>query len=515
VTTTLFTGGVVRPVATHEAAEWVLVDDGVVGGLGSSEDAPEADRVVDLEGGALIPAFCDAHVHLPATGLYATGLDFRGERSVARIIAAFAARARTGGILFGGNFEDPLDEPLTRRHLDDAVGSRPALLGRADMHSCVVSSALLERLELEELEGVDVDGEGTPTGYLRERAAAEAWRWFDAHLPRADHMDAIRSAIRIAYSKGVSAVHEMFVVEWRGWNSFEVMTEAVEECALQVAPYLATSDVERVRGLGFTCIGGDFFLDGSFGSHTAWMTEPYDPLPPDGSPACGIRYRRDDELLDFFLAAQRAGLQVGVHAIGDAAIEQAIATWESAAELIGLEQVALLGHRIEHFECARDDHMVRAARLGLQISVQPAFDRLWGGDDGLYARRLGRERARGMNRFGAMTRAGLRLGAGSDSTVTPLDPFLQLAALRTHHLAGESLDGAEALRLHTAGAHGIGPRGGLVRGVLDPSVPSAADLAWVDRDPVTTAPEDLLAAEVLGTWIGGRRVWPPADAEAT
>jgi predicted amidohydrolase YtcJ len=199
MTTTLFTGGVVRPVAADGVVDWVLVDDGVVAGLGRAGDAPAADRVVDLEGGTLIPAFCDAHVHLPATGLYAAGLDFRGETSVGRIVAAFAERARSGGVLFGGNFEDPLDGPLTRHHLDDAVGARPALLGRADMHSCVVSSALLERLELEGVEGVD--GERTPTGYLRERAAAEAWRWFDANLPRADHIDAIRSAVRLAYSK--------------------------------------------------------------------------------------------------------------------------------------------------------------------------------------------------------------------------------------------------------------------------------------------------------------------------
>jgi predicted amidohydrolase YtcJ len=512
VTTTLFTGGLVRPLGRPEAAEWVLVDDGVVAGLGDSDDAPGADRVVELDGGTLVPAFCDAHVHLPATGLYAAGLDFRGETSARRISEALAARARAGaGILFGGNFEDPLDEPLTSRHLDDAVGERPALLGRADMHSCLVSTNLLDRLHLAGLEGVDVDAEGAPTGYLREQAAAEAWRWFDANLPRAEHIAAIRAATRLAYSKGVSAVHEMFVVEWRGWASFEVMLEALEGVALRVVPYLATPEVDRVTALGLDCIGGDYFLDGSFGSHTAWMTQPYDPPPPAGSPPDGIRYREDDELLDFFVAAQRARLQVGVHAIGDAAIGQAITKWERVAELVGLERVVGLGHRIEHFECATDDHIARAARLGLRISVQPAFDRLWGGDAGLYARRIGPDRARVMNRFGSMARAGLVLGAGSDSTVTPLDPFLQMASLRGHHVEDERMDPLQALRLHTSGAHGLAP-GGAGLGVLDPGVSSPADLAWLDRDPVTATPEELVATEVLGTWIEGRRVWPEPDA---
>lgn len=515
MTTTLFTGGAVRPLAGRATAAWVLIDDGVVAGIGEADDVPGADRVVDLAGGTLVPAFCDAHVHLPATGLYAAGLDFRGETSARRIVEALAARARDDdGIVFGGNFEDPLDEPVTCGDLDGAVGGRAALLARADMHSCVVSTALLEKLSLVGVEGVDVDVNGDPTGYLREKAAAEAWRWFDAHLPRPDHIAAIRAAIRLAYAKGLSAVHEMFVVEWRGWDSFDILRAALEGPALQVVPYLATTDVARVKGLGLPCIGGDLFLDGSFGSHTAWMSEPYDPPPPAGAPPSGIRYRRDDELLHFFLAAQRAGLQTGVHAIGDAAIEQAIAAWEEVAQLIGLEPVTMLGHRIEHFECARDDHLARARRLGLRISVQPAFDRLWGGDSGLYARRIGADRARSMNRFGSMLRAGLELGAGSDSTVTPLDPFLQMASLRTHHDDRETVDGGRALWLHTAGAHGLAPSTGLRRGLLDPDTPSPADLAWLDRDPVSAPPDELVATEVLGTWIGGRRVWPEDDAES-
>jgi len=513
MTTTLFTGGLVRPLKGAMSADWALVDGESFTGFGSNEDAPRADRTIDMDGGTLVPAFCDAHVHLPATGLYATGLDFRGETSARAITRAFKERAAAGeGILFGGNFEDPLDEPLTRATLDAAVGERPALLGRADMHSCIVSTALLKGLDVRGLEGVDVDTEGRPTGYLREQAAAEAWRWFDENLPTVQQRDAIRAAIGLAYSKGVVEVHEMYVVEWRGWDSFEVMLEATRDTLLDVIPYLATSDVERVVGMGMAQIGGDYFLDGAFGSHTAWMQEPYDTAPPEGSPPCGIKYRSNHEVLDFFAEAQAAGLQVGVHAIGDAAIEQAIACWEKVAAKAGLAEVRRLGHRIEHLECSTDDHMARAAHLGLKASVQPAFDHYWGGTSGLYARRIGADRALGMNRFGSMVRAGLEVGAGSDSTVTPLDPFLQMASLRAHHVETESLDGLAALWAHTAGSFNLAPAGGRRRGLIDRGV--QADLAWLDRDPVTCSPEDLEETSVRGTWIKGARVWPEADAES-
>ncbi|HEX2058139.1 MAG TPA: amidohydrolase family protein [Actinomycetota bacterium] len=487
----LFTGG--RVLTPGGYVDWALVDAGTITATGAAADEPRAERTVDLDGAVLLPGFCDAHVHLPATGLYAAGMDFRGERSSRAILDAFAERARQpDAILFGGNFEDPLDRPLTAALLDEAVGNRPALLARADMHSCVVSTALLQQLDVDE-----------PTGYLREQDAAEAWRWFDASLPRTQQRDAIRAAVDLAYSKGVTCVHEMFVVEWRGWASLDVFQEAVADAALEIVLYVATDDVDRVREMGLPRIGGDYFLDGSFGSHTAWLSEPYSSPPPEGSPANGISYRDDGELLELFRAAQSWDLQMGVHAIGDAAIEQVISAWEKVAAETGEDGVRSLGHRIEHFECASDDHIERAARLGLRASVQPAFDRYWGGTDGLYARRIGAERALGMNRFGTMASGGLGLGAGSDSTVTPLDPFLQMASLREHHVEAERVDPATALAMHTVGSRELAgdPSAGVI------AAGRRADLVLVDRDPLSVSVDELLETEVRGTWIGGERVW--------
>lgn len=507
----LFTGGPIIRLPGAGLADWLLVTHEHVEAIGTGEP-PRADRMIDLAGGTLLPAFCDAHVHLPATGLYELGLDFRGERSAAAILDAFGSRARGDGdaILFGGNFEDPLDAPLTRIELDEAVGARAALLARADMHSCVVSTALLDHLDIAGLEGVDVDERGNPTGYLREKAASEAWGWFDRTLPAEQQKAAVRAAIRKAYSKGIASVHEMFVVEWRGWASLEVFLDAISDAALDIVTYVGTTEVDRVKDIGFDHVGGDLFLDGSFGSHTAWMADGYVAEPPQGSPPNGIAYRTDEELLEVFMRAQDLGMQCGVHAIGDAAIEQAIATWEKVADKVGIDAVRDLGHRIEHFECAWDDHLKRAAALGLRASVQPAFDHYWGGEHGLYAERIGWDVARNMNRFASMLNAGLLVGAGSDSTVTPMDPFLQLAALRDHHIPDEQLGRIEALRLHTTGARALA-EGPSLAGSLEPTAP--ADLVWLDRDPAECSVDDLIGTEVLGTWVLGQRVWPAADAE--
>lgn len=505
--TTLFHGGTVH--AAEGPAEWVLVSDGTISAVGSG-NAPDADRRVDLDGGTLVPAFRDAHVHLPATGLYEAGMNFRGEKRTSVILDAFAQQVESGGLLFGGNFEDPLDAPLAGTDLDGVVGDRPALMARADMHSVIASTALLKQLDVAGLEGVDVDDDGHPTGYLREVAASKAYEWFDLNLPVEQQRDAIRTAVRLAYSKGVAEVHEMHVVEWRGWPAWDTLTEAVADMALTVVPYIATTEVSRIVEMGFHRIGGDYFLDGSFGSHTAWMKEPFTSPPPEGSPPNGISYRDDEGLFEFFREAQAAGLQVGVHAIGDAAIEQAITTWEKVASEVGADAVRALGHRIEHFECASDDHIERAAALGLRPSVQPAFDHYWGGPDKLYSERIGWGRAKDMNRFGSMSRAGLVMAAGSDSTVTPLDPFLQMHSLRNHHLETERISAAEALRMHTRGpvelVNGDQPKGAIAQGQI-------ADLAWLDRDPLGVSDDELLGTEVRGTWVAGQRVWPEAEAE--
>ena len=516
MTTTLFHGGRIHrggwPSGVPTVTSWLLTDGDRIVDFGDG-DAPTADRRIDLGGGTLVPAFRDAHVHLPATGLYAQGMDFRGEGSARVILDAFAERASSGAstLLFGGNFEDPLDAPLLAPDLDGAVGDRPALLARADMHSCIVSTALLRQLELEGLEGVDRDDRGEPTGYLREQAASEAWSWFDRNLSADQQVAAVRAAVKLAYSKGIAEVHEMFVVEWRGWESADVFGRAISDVALDVAVFFGTDEVDKVKALIPWRIGGDYFLDGSFGSHTAWMKEPFASTPPDGSSPTGISYREDEGLYGLFSRAQSEGMQMGVHAIGDAAIEQAISTWERVAADVGVAAVRANGHRIEHFECASDDQIQRAARLGLHGSVQPAFDLYWGGPDGLYSERLGWERASKMNRFKTMLDSGMVLAAGSDSTVTPMDPFLQMVALRRHHVESERIDPDLALALHTVGPAAINGhadlKGSISRG-------AQADLAWLDRDPLAIDPDELLKTEVLGTWIAGRRVWPEAEAEA-
>ncbi|MGH9197555.1 MAG: amidohydrolase, partial [Acidimicrobiia bacterium] len=324
-----------------------------------------------------------------------------------------------------------------------------------------------------------------------------ATRKFYSLLPEAEIRNAQRAACSLALEKGVTSIHEM---GGASNQDSKVLLESISGLPIHVKPYLATLDVSKAIAAGLDCVGGDLPLDGSIGSRTAAMNQPY-----EDSEGSGFLYRTDDELTAFFVEATRAGVQAGIHAIGDAAIAQAIRCVEHALLTLGPEGsvgASNLRHRIEHFECVSPELVEKAVSLGVVPSVQPTFDLYWGGNEGMYSTRLG-SRASSMNPFSMMTRLGLTLAGGSDSPVTPLDPFMGIRAAMTHHRPDFAVPFDEALRMFTiwaaAGAHEEGERGSIEPG-------KRADFCVVSGDPTSVLPQEIpaqLEGEVIQTWVGG------------
>jgi predicted amidohydrolase YtcJ len=220
-------------------------------------------------------------------------------------------------------------------------------------------------------------------------------------------------------------------------------------------------------------------VDGSIGARTAALAHPYE----DGTDA-GRLFHADDSLAEFFHAGHNAGLQVGVHAIGDRAIEQVLDTWERvylALDSRERRHFRARRHRIEHFVLPSPDQIERAAMLGVAVSVQPAFDRLWGQGGGMYEERLGPARAMAAHPIRTMLDRGIEVGVGSDSPITPLDPMLAIAALEEHHEPAQRLTRLEALKLHRVGSARLGHQE-TKKGALEPG--RHADFAAYEHDPL-------------------------------
>ncbi|MET7922459.1 amidohydrolase [Streptomyces sp. NPDC005349] len=490
--TVLLRGGDVHSPADPFATAMV-VERGHVAWVGS-EGAADAfaegvDEVVDLEGALVTPAFTDAHVHTTSTGLALSGLDLstaRNRGEALALVRAHAAARPTDRILLGHGWDAarwPDGEPLTRAELDEATGGRPLYLSRIDVHSAAVTTALLDLVPgIADRPGFTPDGPLTRDAHHAVRAAAHA-----AVTPQ-QRTEAQRAALRHAASLGIGSVHECGGPEISSEDDFTgLLRLAAEESGPRVVGYWADLDIERARALGAVGAAGDLFVDGALGSHTACLHEPYADAAAGHT---GTSYLDAHAVAAHVVACTEAGLQAGFHAIGDAAVTAVVDGVRAAAEKVGLARVRAARHRVEHAEMLSPETIASFAEFGLTASVQPAFDALWGGEDGMYADRLGVERARALNPFAALLRAGVPLAFGSDSPVTPLDPWGTLRAAAFHRTPEHRVSVRAAFTAHTRG--GWRAVGRDDAGILVPGAP--ADYAvWRTEELVVQAPDDRVA----------------------
>ncbi|MBZ4020553.1 amidohydrolase [Streptomyces purpurogeneiscleroticus] len=471
----------------------MVVEGGSVAWVGSEGAADSfadgVDEVIDLDGALVTPAFTDAHVHTTATGLALTGLDLSGTRSLSGAlerIRSFAAARPADRVLLGHGWDAsawPEGRPPSRAELDEATGGRPLYLSRIDVHSAAVTTALQDLVPgLRERAGFDPAGPLTGDAHHAVRQAA-----YDTVTP-AQRADAQAAALAHAASLGIGTVHECAGPEISGEDDLvALLARAAAGDGPRVVGYwgeliTTAKDAERIRELGAIGAAGDLFADGSLGSHTAHLCAPYTDAAHTGNALLDA-----DTVAAHVAACTEAGLQAGFHAIGDAALTAVVDGVRTAADRVGLDRVRAARHRIEHCEMLTPDTIAGFAELALTASVQPAFDALWGGEHGMYATRLGAERARTLNPYAALLKAGVPLALGSDSPVTPLDPWGTVRAAVFHRTPGHGISARAAFTAHTRG--GWRAVGRDDAGVLVPGAP--ADYAvWHTGELLVQAPDE-------------------------
>jgi predicted amidohydrolase YtcJ len=433
----------------------LVLEDGRV--LWCGADAPPGDggRTVDLAGRLVTPAFVDAHAHLAATGLALLGVDLGAARSAEEALHLLTAHARTSrlAVVLGHSWDEtgwPDQRVFTRAELDAAVGGRPAYVGRVDVHSAFASTALVDAAG--DLAGLDGWSDQGPLTRDAHHAVRDAQRRL---LGPEDRAAALLLALQTAAARGLGLVHELGAPHISDPDDFATIERLRVEHARdglvlpEVVGYWgelgSEGALDTVRELGCEGAAGDLCVDGSIGSRTAALEQPF-----AGGDGRGHLYLSADQVTDHVVACTEAGLQAGFHVIGDRAVAAVVAGLEQAADKLGADALRSARHRLEHVEMVSADQVAALARLGVTASVQPMFDGLWGAEGGLYDQRLG-ARHRGMNPFGTMHASGVPLAFGSDSPVTPFDPWAGVRAAVHHHDPRERLDVATALEAHTVG----------------------------------------------------------------
>jgi len=483
--------------------------------------------VLDAHGVSVLPGFNDAHVHFAGGSLQLSRVQLfditTREEFVSRIAAA-AQGLKKGEWILGDGWDHerlPGAKLPTREWIDSVTPDNPVLVARYDTHMSLANSVALR------LAGIDRntpdppgglivrDDAGNPTGELKEAAAGLVRRIIPP--PNEEQLTrAIRAGLGEARRYGVTSVQDIsHAEEMRVYQKLLAAGELTARVYAITPIQLYESQVQAGITAGF---GNDWirtgavkgFADGSLGSTTALFFEPYNDAPNTRG-LFNAMMLPEGNMLRMAQAADAAGLQIAIHAIGDRANHEILAMYEEIARRNGPAPARGRRWRIEHAQHLRPSDLDSFARLGVIASMQPYHE----AGDGMWAeKRIGHERALTTHAWRSLLDHGARLAFGTDWPVVPLNPMLGLyAAVTRATLDGKHPEGwipeqkitlAEAIEAYTLGSAYAEftetQKGSLAAGKL-------ADVVILDADLFHIAPEKIKDVNVVTTILGGKVIY--------
>ncbi len=487
-------------------------------------------QVVDLGGHFVMPGFNDAHLHLDDAGMTKLSVDLTGVKSLDDLRAQVAKKvgeSKAGDWILGSGWDEtlwPVKVTPTRWDLDEVSGGLPVFLVRIDGHIAVANTRALQlgsiTLASRNPQGgqIDRNENGEPTGILRETAQAAVLNV----IPKPTHRlrrEALELALADLAEHGVTSAQDYSP----NWENFQIYEELEKEGKLtaRISEWLPFDDpVEELDKKRNSHPQSDLmlhtgmlkgFMDGSLGSHTAAMLEPYADDPKNS----GLPRYDAGKLNDMTRERVLAGFQVGFHAIGDKGVQMALDAFAEAEKAAHEAHVKAPNGgddfrlRIEHAQVTTPAQVAQFKTLKVVASMQPSHlltDMRWAQD------RLGPKRAATSYAWLAFLNKGVALAFGTDYPVEPVNPFRGLYAAVTRksengkqeYFPEQRLTIDQAITAYTAGPafaqYEEKEKGKLVSGML-------ADFVVLDRDPTGSAPEKLLGTKVLRTVMGGKTVF--------
>jgi hypothetical protein len=523
VNAAVWTGDPARPAAQAVA----LAGDRIVA-VGTTEEIRRragTAEVIDAVGQFLVPGFIDAHVHFIDGGFRLASVQLRDAKTREEFVARIAAFARTvpaGTWILGGDWDHTLwgGELPRRDWIDAATPDHQVWVNRLDGHMALANSAALRAAGLtratKDVDGGEIvrDTSGDLTGVLKDNAMGLV----DEKVPPpSDEMldRALAAAMKHTNAQGVTGVHNMGT--WRDLEAFVRARVAGRLStriygAVPLADWRKLEQAVRAKTYGGAGLGDEWlrvgglkgFVDGSLGSHTAAFLEPFTDAPKER----GLFVNTEDDLYTWISGADKAGLQVMVHAIGDRANRTLLDIYERVAREDGPRDRRF---RIEHAQHLAPADIPRFGTIGVIPSMQP-YHAI---DDGRWAEKvIGPERAKGTYAFRTLLDTRAALAFGSDWYVAPPTPLEGIYAAVTRRtlddarpggwVPGQKITVDEALRAYTWGAAYAGfdekTRGTIASGML-------ADLTLIDRDLRAIPAEQIRNARIARTIVGGRTVY--------
>ncbi len=524
----LFFGGDIHTVEdAAPAAGAVAVRGGMIAAVGSRDECESAlggeFEAFDLAGRTMLPGFIDTHIHPLVLVYYDMNLDLRGTASIAELqerVRSAASGAKDDAWVVGLQFEeqDLAEARLpTRVELDSACGDLPVVLIKHDGHTAIGNTRAIEAAGVDastrDPEGGTIDREpgGYPAGAFREEASSLLKSMIPIPDPGEFMAGAASTFGRLA-AHGVTSVGAVMQTEAEGPagadGAFEVPLIGMLLPQIPQSTYaiLQASDIEKVKAAFDTGLadeaagrrvgGVKMFSDGTFGSCTAFMEEPYSDHPETR----GYMTLGGEELYRRMVMAHTEGLQVAVHAIGDAANRACVDLFD---RLLTEHPRSDHRHRLEHASQLSPTLVEDIARLGLVVSTQPMYIH---SERGWLDARLGEERTAWTYPLRSLVGAGVRVAGASDAPVESTDVVhaLDCCVTREGFQPGQAISGEQAVRMFTIDA-AYAQFEESIKGSIAPG--KRADLVVLSDNPARVEPGRLRRITVERTIIGGITVY--------
>jgi predicted amidohydrolase YtcJ len=483
------------------SATTILVRDGRIAAVGDTlpdQIDPTIPRL-DLSGRTVVPGFIDSHVHLTWTGVRPYAVDCSTAQTAQDTLDLVAARVATvapGNLVLAQGLGP--QAVVTGADLDRVAPRHPVLLQGYTGHSAIANGLMLRQLDLHP--GDDgLDEHGVLRGAANTRAA---WRVPAQFAAQVGWHNVFGSACEMALEAGITTIHALEGEDRADDPAVLALLRMQDKLPVRTVIYYQTRDVAAVQRLGLPRIGGCIWIDGDFEPHTAALQAPYADQPN----TCGCLYFSDDVVHSFVDEAHRAGLQIALHCVGDAAVSQVLGAYHRT---LAAHPRPDHRHRIEHFEVYDQSLLERTVRDQIHVAIQPPFDGYFGGI-AENARFLGAERAQRADAVRTFIDHGIPVGGGSDCPVTPLDALYGIHCAVNHSNPAERIDVERALRLFTIDNARLAFEEDR-KGTITPG--KFADFAVLDDDPRHVDPQTIKDISVLMTIVGGVVEWTSIPME--
>lgn len=496
----VFEGTVITCDGRDTVARYLVEDGGRIVFVGDSlPEGYSAALRISLGDGALIPSFADTHIHFASYSLFHAGLNVMDARSNAEILDMlrdFLASTKEKFIIgFGASPYSVSDGHLvTREQLDSVCPDRPLFMVKYDGHACVINTVLLNKLKskISALRGYHED-----TGEMNQEAFFAVSDYVTNSISLIKLVKNMQKAADYMASKGIGMIHTVSGVGFTADLDVDLERWVGRgfDNGMQLRVFMQTMDIAKVTRRKLPRIGGCFAtaLDGCFGSVDASLLEPY-----EGTDSKGVLYYTDEQVTDFCKKANRAGLQIEMHAIGDAAFAQATRALKAALDDFPRENHR---HAIIHACLPTAEGIEICRKYHISLPVQTAFIG-WPQEPDEYLESILGARSERLNPLRTFLDNSIVMGAGSDGPCTDPDPINWIYKACNHSNPAQSISVRDALRMCTYNGCCLSfdeaERGSLETGKI-------ADMAILSKNPYAIPTDELGTMKVEELYLGGEK----------